>query len=112
MVGVEPISCVQIGGEFGVISSWNHQNSPPGPGGALCNGQVEDETVPLRTRLRRMSRAMATTEEPRAGAGARTFSTISGIDVDPLYTPGDAAIDYERDLGYPGEYPYTRGVYP
>ena len=29
-----------------------------------------------------------------------------------LYTPADIALDYERDLGLPGEYPYTRGIYP
>jgi methylmalonyl-CoA mutase N-terminal domain/subunit len=40
------------------------------------------------------------------------FTTISGLDVDPLYTPDNVDIDYERDLGYPGVYPYTRGVYP
>ncbi|MGH2723877.1 MAG: acyl-CoA mutase large subunit family protein [Actinomycetota bacterium] len=41
------------------------------------------------------------------------FETISGEPLDPLYTPEDVAdLDYERDLGYPGEYPYTRGVYP
>jgi methylmalonyl-CoA mutase, N-terminal domain len=40
------------------------------------------------------------------------FSTISGIENEPLYTPGNAAVDYERDLGYPGAYPFTRGVYP
>ncbi|MBA2740963.1 MAG: methylmalonyl-CoA mutase, partial [Actinobacteria bacterium] len=40
------------------------------------------------------------------------FSTISGIEPEPLYAPDNADIDYERDLGYPGEYPFTRGVYP
>jgi methylmalonyl-CoA mutase N-terminal domain/subunit len=40
------------------------------------------------------------------------FTTISGLDVDPLYTPDNVETDYERDLGYPGVYPYTRGVYP
>jgi methylmalonyl-CoA mutase N-terminal domain/subunit len=39
-------------------------------------------------------------------------STISGVDVEPLYTPENAPADYERDLGYPGEFPFTRGVYP
>ncbi|RDY22659.1 methylmalonyl-CoA mutase [Romboutsia maritimum] len=29
-----------------------------------------------------------------------------------LYTPLDAQIDYEKDLGYPGQFPYTRGVQP
>jgi methylmalonyl-CoA mutase N-terminal domain/subunit len=41
------------------------------------------------------------------------FETISGEEVEPLYTEDDLAEwDAERDLGFPGEYPYTRGVYP
>jgi len=40
------------------------------------------------------------------------FSTISGLENDPLYTPEKVEVDYERDLGYPGTYPFTRGVYP
>ena len=40
------------------------------------------------------------------------FSTMSGIPIKPLYTPEDVEGDYEDKLGYPGEYPYTRGVYP
>src|SRR6187200_3706078 len=41
------------------------------------------------------------------------FETISGHEVKPLYTEEDReGADSERDLGYPGEFPYTRGVYP
>jgi methylmalonyl-CoA mutase N-terminal domain/subunit len=40
------------------------------------------------------------------------FSTMSGIPIKPLYTPDDVEGSYEEKLGYPGEYPYTRGVYP
>jgi methylmalonyl-CoA mutase, N-terminal domain len=40
------------------------------------------------------------------------FSTMSGLPVKPLYTPEDVEGDYDEKLGYPGEYPYTRGVYP
>ena len=41
------------------------------------------------------------------------FKTESGIPVKRLYTPLDLEdIDYESELGFPGEYPYTRGVYP
>ena len=40
------------------------------------------------------------------------FSTMSGLENEPLYTPSNVAIDYDRDLGYPGAFPYTRGVYP
>src|SRR5256712_10837041 len=40
------------------------------------------------------------------------FSTISGLENEPLYTADDVAVDYERDLGAPGEFPFTRGIYP
>jgi methylmalonyl-CoA mutase N-terminal domain/subunit len=41
------------------------------------------------------------------------FKTESGIPVKRLYTPLDMqAIDYDADLGFPGQYPFTRGVYP
>jgi methylmalonyl-CoA mutase N-terminal domain/subunit len=40
------------------------------------------------------------------------FSTMSGIPIKPLYTPEDVEGDFEEKIGYPGEYPYTRGVYP
>lgn len=41
------------------------------------------------------------------------FSTLSGVPIQRLYTPADnAKLDYERDLGLPGAYPYTRGVHP
>ncbi len=40
------------------------------------------------------------------------FVTTSSAPIDRLYTPEDVAdMDYERDLGFPGEYPYTRGVH-
>jgi methylmalonyl-CoA mutase N-terminal domain/subunit len=39
--------------------------------------------------------------------------TSSGIEYKPLYTPLDVQdVDYLRDIGFPGEYPYTRGIYP
>jgi methylmalonyl-CoA mutase N-terminal domain/subunit len=72
---------------------------------------------------------MATTEDPRARAdgtaewkrelyeakperAGELFTTISGLENEPLYTPDNVEIDHERDLGYPGVYPFTRGVYP
>src|SRR6476646_9709944 len=71
---------------------------------------------------------MATTEDPRSVSKTEAwrtemyessperqgelFSTISGIENEPLYAPDTVDIDHERDLGYPGAYPFTRGVYP
>jgi len=39
------------------------------------------------------------------------FTTLSGEPLEPLYGPEDAGVDFERDLGYPGQFPYTRGVH-
>jgi methylmalonyl-CoA mutase, N-terminal domain len=44
---------------------------------------------------------------------APTFTTISGRPIDRLYTHEDVgAIDYDRDIAHPGEFPYTRGIHP
>jgi methylmalonyl-CoA mutase N-terminal domain/subunit len=51
----------------------------------------------------------------RAGKRAprEAATTISGVPVEPLYTPDDLQDwTYDQQLGYPGEFPYTRGVYP
>ncbi len=41
------------------------------------------------------------------------FSTISGLEVKALYSPLDISnLDYLRDLGFPGQYPFTRGIQP
>jgi methylmalonyl-CoA mutase N-terminal domain/subunit len=63
-----------------------------------------------RERWRETLRAKA-----RAAAPERRdrFETSSGIEVRDLYTPADtASLDEARDLGRPGEYPFTRGVQP
>jgi methylmalonyl-CoA mutase N-terminal domain/subunit len=40
------------------------------------------------------------------------FTTISGRSIAPLYTPADiSTLEYQRDLGDPGEFPYTRGIH-
>src|SRR4051812_32602669 len=74
-------------------------------------------------------RAVATTEDqPGVDGGAadwrrelydavperqgELFSTISGLENAPLYTPETVEIDHDGDLGYPGVFPFTRGVYP
>lgn len=44
---------------------------------------------------------------------AKKFTTVSGGPVKRLYTPEDLSkFNYTRDLGLPGEFPYTRGIYP
>jgi methylmalonyl-CoA mutase N-terminal domain/subunit len=53
------------------------------------------------------ARATARQAERRA-----SFSTTDGIPVEPVYAPHSADADYMRDLAFPGEYPFTRGIYP
>ena len=41
------------------------------------------------------------------------FTTVSGLPINNLYTPADVEnIDFEKEIGWPGEYPYTRGIHP
>jgi len=49
----------------------------------------------------------------RGGERKDEFMTVSGYEVDRLYTPEDLEdVDYEEDVGWPGEPPFTRGPYP
>src|SRR5262245_53944040 len=93
--------------------------TPPSTGSAAnddasytSNGEVPGDLAAIR----------AATEAWRAGPVKKTvakmplrrsrFSTWSDLDVPDLLTPADVKLDYLRDLGVPGEYPFTRGVQP
>jgi methylmalonyl-CoA mutase N-terminal domain/subunit len=72
----------------------------------MDKGQIEKEMKAWEQTA--LQRVLDKTAEREAD-----FTTESGIPVKRLYTPLDLPdADYNRDLGYPGEYPYTRGVYP
>ncbi|MFW6223723.1 MAG: acyl-CoA mutase large subunit family protein [Spirochaetota bacterium] len=67
----------------------------------------------LKGRLDAWERGTLSKALERFGERAQEFRSGSDLPVKPLYTPlalSDA--DYEQDLGFPGEYPYTRGVQP
>ncbi|RLG53122.1 MAG: methylmalonyl-CoA mutase, partial [Thermoproteota archaeon] len=40
------------------------------------------------------------------------FKSLSGVNIDVIYTPDDVSGDYLEKLGFPGEPPFTRGIYP
>jgi methylmalonyl-CoA mutase, N-terminal domain len=43
----------------------------------------------------------------------KDFTTVSGMEVNPLSAPDDVAgLDFDRDLAFPGQFPYTRGIHP
>jgi methylmalonyl-CoA mutase N-terminal domain/subunit len=49
----------------------------------------------------------------KRGPWKKDFTTVSGMDVNPLATPTDiATLDFNRDLAFPGEFPFTRGIHP
>jgi methylmalonyl-CoA mutase N-terminal domain/subunit len=51
-------------------------------------------------------------ELARSPAREQPPTTVSGRPIQPLYTPDDTSgLDYETDLGYPGQYPFARGVH-
>jgi methylmalonyl-CoA mutase, N-terminal domain len=70
-----------------------------------------------KTRIAEKKRWIRDTLEPslrQVPERLSAFSTTSGLEIDePLYTPADIEdTDYVKDLGFPGEYPFTRGIYP
>jgi methylmalonyl-CoA mutase N-terminal domain/subunit len=55
--------------------------------------------------------AEATPAHVTAPERSETFTTLSGEPIAPLYGPGDVG-PFEERIGAPGEFPYTRGIYP
>ena len=49
---------------------------------------------------------------PQQEERSQRFSTVSDMEIEPVYTPDDLNGSNLEGIGYPGEYPYTRGVYP
>ncbi|HIN77198.1 MAG TPA: methylmalonyl-CoA mutase, partial [Gemmatimonadetes bacterium] len=69
--------------------------------------EQEAELSELRERLSRWEQSYAQAQERDS-----LFSTVSGREIKPLYTPLDrSASQYQDALGFPGEYPFTRGPY-
>ncbi|HEY3055648.1 MAG TPA: methylmalonyl-CoA mutase family protein [Thermoanaerobaculia bacterium] len=51
--------------------------------------------------------------QSRKSPWKKDFTTVSGMEVNPLSTPVDVAnLDFDRDLGFPGQFPFTRGIHP
>jgi len=75
----------------------------------MANGRTET-AAPKRPR----GAAPEGMARPSSGDAARDprFETLSGIPVQPLYTPADLPSDNEARMGRPGEFPFTRGLHP
>jgi methylmalonyl-CoA mutase N-terminal domain/subunit len=80
--------------------------------GFTAEGDVPGDLAAIRAatqawRSGTLEKSVAKMPERRA-----RFSTWSDLDVPDVLTPADVKLDYMRDLGLPGEYPFTRGVQP
>ena len=78
-----------------------------------------ESVLPLTPEQERIRKAKEEWRVKAAAAFAKTpawrkdFTTVSSAEVNTLATPDDlGAFDFDRDLGWPGEFPYTRGVQP
>jgi methylmalonyl-CoA mutase N-terminal domain/subunit len=78
-------------------------------GEARSREELEREVERLRDELARWREVYEAAPKRQDAAG---FTGVSGRRPEPLYSPLDRdGFDYARDLGFPGEYPYTRGPY-
>ncbi|WP_129114944.1 acyl-CoA mutase large subunit family protein [Halegenticoccus tardaugens] len=73
----------------------------------------EDELAAIRAARTEWEAETRDPVRERHGERKDRFATVSNLEVKDLYTPDDVAdLDYLDDLGFPGEEPYARGVYP
>ncbi|WP_254543685.1 acyl-CoA mutase large subunit family protein [Halomarina pelagica] len=73
----------------------------------------EDDLREIRSERERWEEETLDPALSAHGERRERFATVSNHEVDRLYTPEDVAdLDYEEDVGFPGEPPYTRGPYP
>jgi len=65
------------------------------------------------SRVRERTPVADSAEKPQPGSAASSGTTLSGIPLKTVYAPEDLAdFDPQHSLGSPGEFPYTRGIYP
>jgi methylmalonyl-CoA mutase N-terminal domain/subunit len=88
------------------------ETAEPDAGGAVDSVYRPEALETMGEARRRWEAARARAEE-KAPFWKRDFTTVSGMEVPHLVTPEQTAgIDPRRDIGVPGEFPYTRGIHP
>jgi methylmalonyl-CoA mutase, N-terminal domain len=75
-------------------------------------GEVPSDLAAIREARERWQRTAVAKATAKSPLRSQRFTTLSDVEVPDVVTPADVQIDYLRDLGMPGEYPYTRGVQP
>jgi methylmalonyl-CoA mutase, N-terminal domain len=77
-----------------------------------ADGEAPGDLESIRSAAADWHAKMVTQAEAKLPPRRDRFSTWSGLDVPAVLTPADVPLDYLRDLGLPGQYPFTRGVQP
>jgi methylmalonyl-CoA mutase N-terminal domain/subunit len=73
----------------------------------------EDDALETMAEARQRWEAAKAKSEAQVPFWKRDFTTVSGMEVPHLVTPEEVAdLDPRREIGIPGEYPYTRGIHP
>src|ERR671917_2793578 len=75
--------------------------------------ETKDIASPEQASLERWEQETLTPVLSKRPESKKRFESVSLEEVNRLYTPVDAAgIDFEQDISFPGEFPYTRGIHP
>jgi methylmalonyl-CoA mutase N-terminal domain/subunit len=80
--------------------------------GYSSGGDAPGDLAALRAAKEVWRKGAVASAEAKMSPRLSRFSTWSDTEVGDLYTPADVKLDYAKDLGFPGEYPFTRGVQP
>ena len=76
------------------------------------DGEVPGDLAAIRDATKAWRQGALKSSLAKMPARKARFATWSDLDVQDLLTPSDAPVDYLKDIGLPGEYPFTRGVQP
>jgi len=75
--------------------------------------ETKEITTPIEEEVDRWERETLEPVLKKHPEKKKCFETVSLEEVDRLYTPADVAqVDFSRDISFPGEFPYTRGIHP
>lgn len=75
-------------------------------------GEVPADLAAIREARERWEKTAVAKAVAKAPLRQARFTTLSDIELPDVVTPADVKLDYLRDLGLPGEFPYTRGIHP
>jgi len=75
--------------------------------------ETKEITTPIEAEVERWRRETLEPALKKHPEKQKRFESVSLEEVDRLYTPADTAqLDFSRDISFPGEFPYTRGIHP